>query len=71
MRFLTTEKERQVIMDTPRQVSKTEKILFPIVVTIIVSLTLPDAAILVGLPDDGQPDERIRRGGAHHQDRRQ
>ena len=48
MRFLTTEKERQVIMDTPRQVSKTEKILFPIVVTIIVSLTLPDAAILVG-----------------------
>lgn len=48
MRFLTTEKERQVIMDTPRQVSKTEKILFPIMVTIIVSLTLPDAAILVG-----------------------
>ena len=48
MRFLTTEKERQVIMDTPRQVSRTEKILFPMVVTIIVSLTLPDAAILVG-----------------------
>lgn len=48
MRFLTTEKERQVIMDTPRTVTKTEKILFPIVVTIIVSLTLPDAAILVG-----------------------
>ena len=48
MRALTTEKERQVIMDTPRQVSRTEKILFPIVVTIIVSLTLPDAAILVG-----------------------
>ena len=48
MRFLTTEKERQVIMDTPRTVTKTEKILFPIMVTIIVSLTLPDAAILVG-----------------------
>ena len=48
MRFLTTEKERQVIMDTPRTVTKTEKILFPIIVTIIVSLTLPDAAILVG-----------------------
>ena len=48
MRVLTTEKERQVIMDTPRTVTKTEKILFPIVVTIIVSLTLPDAAILVG-----------------------
>lgn len=48
MRVLTTEKERQVIMTAPRQVSKTEKILFPIIVTIIVSLTLPDAAILVG-----------------------
>ena len=48
MRFLTTEKERQIVMTPPRQVSKTEKILFPIVVTIIVSLTLPDAAILVG-----------------------
>ena len=48
MRFLTTEKERQVIMDTPRTVTKTEKIIFPIMVTIIVSLTLPDAAILVG-----------------------
>ena len=48
MRALTTEKERQVIMDTPRTVTKTEKILFPIIVTIIVSLTLPDAAILVG-----------------------
>ena len=48
MRFLTTEKERQIVMTAPRQVSKTEKILFPIIVTIIVSLTLPDAAILVG-----------------------
>ena len=48
MRVLTTEKERQVIMDTPRTVTKTEKIIFPIMVTIIVSLTLPDAAILVG-----------------------
>ena len=48
MRALTTEKERQVIMDTPRPVTKTEKIIFPIMVTIIVSLTLPDAAILVG-----------------------
>ena len=48
MRALTTEKERQIVMTAPRQVSKTEKILFPIIVTIIVSLTLPDAAILVG-----------------------
>ena len=48
MRVLTTEKERQIVMTAPRQVSKTEKILFPVIVTIIVSLTLPDAAILVG-----------------------
>ena len=44
----TTEKERQIVMTAPRRVSKTEKILFPIIVTIIVALTLPDAAILVG-----------------------
>ena len=48
MRVLTTEKERQIVMTAPRRVSKTEKILFPIIVTIIVALTLPDAAILVG-----------------------
>ena len=48
MKALTTEKERQVVMTAPRRVSKTEKILFPIIVTIIVALTLPDAAILVG-----------------------
>ena len=48
MRALTTDKERKITMSTPRKVSKTEKILFPIIVTIIVSLTLPDAAILVG-----------------------
>ena len=47
-KVLTTEKERQIVMESPRKVSKTEKILFPIIVTIIVSLTLPDAAILVG-----------------------
>uniref|UniRef100_UPI003FF08CEC sodium ion-translocating decarboxylase subunit beta n=1 Tax=Gemmiger formicilis TaxID=745368 RepID=UPI003FF08CEC len=44
MKVLTTEKERQIVMTAPRRVSKTEKILFPI----IVALTLPDAAILVG-----------------------
>ena len=48
MKVLTTEKERQIVMESPRKVSKTEKILFPIIVTIIVSITLPDAAILVG-----------------------
>lgn len=48
MKALTTEKERRIVMETPRKVSKTEKILFPIIVTVIVSLTLPDAALLVG-----------------------
>ena len=48
MKALTTEKERQIVMTAPRRVSKTEKILFPVIVTIIVALTLPDAAILVG-----------------------
>ncbi|WP_418590384.1 sodium ion-translocating decarboxylase subunit beta [Gemmiger sp.] len=48
MKVLTTEKERKIVMTAPRRVSKTEKILFPILVTIIVALTLPDAAILVG-----------------------
>ena len=48
MKVLTTEKERQIVMTAPRRVSKTEKILFPLIVTIIVALTLPDAAILVG-----------------------
>jgi sodium ion-translocating decarboxylase beta subunit len=48
MKALTTEKERKIVMTAPRRVSKTEKILFPIIVTIIVALTLPDAAILVG-----------------------
>ena len=48
MKVLTTEKERQIVMTAPRRVSKTEKMLFPIIVTIIVALTLPDAAILVG-----------------------
>ena len=48
MKALTTGKERQIVMTAPRRVSKTEKILFPIIVTIIVALTLPDAAILVG-----------------------
>ncbi len=49
MKLLTTEKERKVRMDTLRQVSKTEKIIFPIAVTIIVSLLLPSAAVLVGM----------------------
>lgn len=49
MRALTTKKERSVVMGTLRPVSKLEKILFPIMVTVIVSLLLPDAATLVGM----------------------
>lgn len=49
MRLLTTKKERAVKMEQLRTVSKTEKIIFPVLVTIIVSLLLPDAAVLVGM----------------------
>ncbi|MGN0522408.1 MAG: sodium ion-translocating decarboxylase subunit beta [Eubacterium sp.] len=49
MRALTTKKERSVVMGNLRPVSKLEKILFPIMVTVIVSLLLPDAAALVGM----------------------
>ena len=49
MKALTTKKERQIRMGQLRQVSKTETIIFPIAVTIIVSLLLPDAATLVGM----------------------
>ena len=48
MRGLTTEKERQIKMTTLRQVSKTEKIVFPVVITIIIALILPSAAPLIG-----------------------
>ncbi|NLP46669.1 MAG: sodium ion-translocating decarboxylase subunit beta [Epulopiscium sp.] len=49
MRALTTKKERQIKMDQLRPVSKTEKVVFPIVVTILVVLLLPSAAPLVGM----------------------
>jgi oxaloacetate decarboxylase beta subunit len=48
MKLLTTKKERQIKMTALRQVSKTEKILFPIVVTFVVGLILPDAVTLIG-----------------------
>ena len=48
MRALTTEKERSVKMEQLREVSKTEKIIFPIVVTIFVVLLLPSTAPLIG-----------------------
>ena len=48
MKALTTKKEREIVMKQLRKVSKTEKIVFPIVVTIFVSLLLPSAAPLIG-----------------------
>ena len=48
MRLLTTQKEREIVMKQLRKVSKTEKIIFPIVVTIFVSFLLPSAAPLIG-----------------------
>jgi len=48
MRLLTTEKERKIKMKQLRSVSKTEKIVFPIIITTIVALVLPDAAPLIG-----------------------
>ena len=49
MKFLTTKKERSIKMGQLRPVSKLEKILFPIIVTIVVSMILPTTAPLVGL----------------------
>ncbi len=48
MRLLTTKKERSIVMEQLKPVTKTQKILFPIVVTILVSLLLPSATPLVG-----------------------
>ena len=48
MRLLTTSKQRQIKMVQTRTVSKTEKIIFPIVVTVFVALLLPDTAALIG-----------------------
>lgn len=48
MRGLTSKKNRQIVMEQLRPVSKKEKVLFPIIVTIVVGLMLPSAATLVG-----------------------
>ena len=49
MKLLTTEKERKIKMEQLRPVSKLEKILFPIVITIVVCMILPTTAPLVGM----------------------
>lgn len=49
MRALTTKEERETVMVQTREVSKKEKIIFPIVVTVFVSLLIPSAASLIGM----------------------
>ncbi len=49
MKLMTTKKERSVVMEQLRIVTKREKILFPIIVTIVVGLIVPDAIPLVGM----------------------
>lgn len=49
MRLLTTQKEREVVMDQLRTVSKFEKLAFPVVCTIVISLLLPPIASLMGM----------------------
>jgi oxaloacetate decarboxylase beta subunit len=49
MKMLTTRKERAIVMEQLRPVSKTEKIIFPILVTLVVALLLPSAAPLIGM----------------------
>lgn len=48
IRLLTTKKERRIHMEEPKPVSKTKKILFPIIVTVVVVLIVPSAAPLIG-----------------------
>ena len=49
MKLVTTEEERKIKMEQGRTVSKTEKIIFPIAVTILVVLLIPDTAPLIGM----------------------
>ena len=49
MRALTRKEDRQITMEQLRHVSKTERVLFPIIVTVIVGFMLPSAAALVGM----------------------
>ena len=49
MKLFTTKKERQIVMEQLRPVSKTEKLVFPVIVTIVVALIVPDAVTRVGM----------------------
>ena len=49
MKLLTTKKERAIVMESLRPVTKREKIIFPVAVTLIVAFIVPDATPLVGM----------------------
>ena len=49
MKLLTTDKERKVVMEQLRPVSKTEKVIFPILTTVVVALMVPSATPLIGM----------------------
>lgn len=49
MKFLTTKKERMIHMENPRQVSKAEKVLFPLMLLVLTIILLPPAAPLIGM----------------------
>jgi len=49
MRALTNDKERVIVMSEPRQVSRREKIIFPLILTIVVLLLVPTAGVLIGM----------------------
>ena len=49
MKALTTEEERKIVMEQLRPVSKKEKIIFPIIITVLVTLLLPSAGPLIGM----------------------
>lgn len=49
IKLLTTKKERQIVMDEAREVSKAEKILFPVIITMVVILLIPSCAPLIGM----------------------
>ena len=49
MKLLTTKKEREIVMKPLRKVSKTEKIVFPVVVLVLIALILPSVVPLLGM----------------------
>ena len=66
MKLMTTKKERQIVMTQLRPVSQREKIIFPIAVTIIVSIVLPSATPLIGCGRGGTPGQDSAERAVQH-----